>query len=103
MSTEVPKPIEPAKTSEAMTSARKDHANISRSVRRFELFFGVNLNARRPDQGGVWDEHDIAELKRQERPVEMDPSEGKLICTITFKPEEGKVIYDYPDGARIER
>jgi hypothetical protein len=102
MSKEAEKPVK----SEASGQPRK--SDSSRAVRQFERFMmGVNssfrVDARREDQGGVWDEHDLAELDRQRRPAEIDPEEGEVIATIIFKPNEGKVVYDFPDGRHIER
>jgi len=97
MGVEGEKPVQPEKSSEIRKSIDVFAAN-----RRFERFLGINSNDLREDQRGNYYPFEQEEFRQQRKPAEINPEEGKLICTVTFKPDERTITYDYPDGSRIE-
>ena len=92
MSTETEKPVKAKKSIDALTAGR-----------RMQRFLGIDPNALREDQGGgSYYPHELEEFRRQRKAVENNPEEGLLIASITFKPDEEKITYDFPDGRHIE-
>ncbi|KKQ38125.1 MAG: hypothetical protein US55_C0014G0004 [Candidatus Levybacteria bacterium GW2011_GWC2_37_7] len=86
----------------------KKHRGIGAGAanRRFERFMmGINpsfrLDALRPDQKGSYYPHEQEQFRQEDEPLEVGPGD-KLIATITFKPDEGKVVIQRLDEPPVE-
>ncbi|OGH51531.1 MAG: hypothetical protein A3H17_03170 [Candidatus Levybacteria bacterium RIFCSPLOWO2_12_FULL_37_14] len=84
----------------------KEKGSIFAANRRFERFMmGINpnfrLDALRPDQKGSYYPHEQEQFRQEDEPLEVGPGD-KLIATITFKPDEGKVVIQRLDEPPVE-